>query len=89
MIAEGCLVDNATLLTHHNDRGAIEAVLRSTWAHNESLEVARVYRRDEVLVVVWAVSETPSCWEAVNAVVARRLRRQSLSSAFNSEAGGE
>ena len=55
------------------DAFRIEGVLRSTWAHNASLDVTRVYRSGGVLVVVWAVSETPACWEEVNAAVAERL----------------
>ena len=56
------------------DADRIEGVLRSTWAHNASIDLARVHRGGEVLVVVWAGGGgAPSCWEAVNAGVARRL----------------
>ena len=50
-----------------------ESTMRGIWAMNASLDRARVHRGEKILVVVWNHPETPSCWEAVNAVVARRL----------------
>jgi hypothetical protein len=55
------------------DADRIEGVLRKIWAHNESLERARVHREGKVLVVVWNNGVSPSCWEAVNARVVERL----------------
>ena len=56
-----------------SDADRIEGVLRRVWSHNEGLDLARIHRRGEVLVVVWAPGSSPSYWHAVNADVARRL----------------
>jgi hypothetical protein len=50
-----------------------EGLLREIWAHNASLDRARVHRRGKVLVVVWNNGVPASIWEAVNAVVVERL----------------
>jgi hypothetical protein len=55
------------------DADRIEGVLRGIWAHNESLGRARVHREGKVLVVAWHDGVSPSCWEAVNAMVVERL----------------
>ncbi|MBK8725243.1 MAG: hypothetical protein IPL96_04070 [Holophagaceae bacterium] len=55
------------------DADRIEGVLRGTWALNASLGRARVHREGKVLVVVWNNGVSPSCWEAVNAGVVKRL----------------
>ena len=55
------------------DADRLEGVLRGTWAHNESLGRALVHREGKVLVVVWHNGVSPSCWEAVNAGVEKRL----------------
>lgn len=51
----------------------LEVVLRDIWAHNEGLGRARVHRGGKVLVVAWHNGVSASCWEAVNAAVAKRL----------------
>ena len=51
----------------------LEGALRGIWAYNESLGRARVHREGKVLVVVWHGGVSPSCWEAVNAEVVKRL----------------
>ena len=51
----------------------LEDVLRKTWAHNESIDRARVHRGGSVLVVVWTDGVSPEVWEAVNAAVVDRL----------------
>jgi hypothetical protein len=47
--------------------------LRAMNAYNERLGLARVHRVGNVLVVAWQRGVSPSCWEAVNAEVVRRL----------------
>ena len=56
------------------DADRIEGIARDIWAHNARLGLARVHRGGEVVVVVWAAArESPSYWDAANAVVARRV----------------
>jgi hypothetical protein len=55
------------------DADRIEGVLRGIWAHNEGLGRARVHRKGRVLIVTWHNGVSPSCWEAVNAEVVKRL----------------
>ena len=52
---------------------AREELVREIWAHNASLNRARVHRSGEFVVVVWHDGVSPSCWEAVNEIVADRL----------------
>ncbi len=53
------------------DADRLESELRATWAHNASLDRARVFRGGELLLVVWHDGVSPECWEAV--------KRESLS----------
>lgn len=55
------------------DADRIEQALRSIWADNVSLERARVYREDRLLVVVWTDGVATEVWDAVNTTVAERL----------------
>jgi hypothetical protein len=55
------------------DADRLESLLRGIWAHNASLDRARVHRGGKVLVVVWNDGVSASSWEAVNAVVVERL----------------
>jgi hypothetical protein len=59
--------------TSSADADRIEGVLRRIWAHNDGLGRARVHRKGKVLVVAWHNGVSPSCWEAVNAEVVKRL----------------
>jgi hypothetical protein len=56
------------------DASRLEAELRRIWAHNVSLDRARVHRADRVLLVVWTDGVPPEVWQAVNGGVAERLR---------------
>jgi hypothetical protein len=51
----------------------LEGLLREIWTTNASLDRARIHRGGEILVVVWNHPVSPSCWKAVNTVVAERL----------------
>jgi len=55
------------------DADRLEGLIRGIWAHNASLDRARVHRAGRVLLVVWTDGVSASCWEAVNAVVGKRL----------------
>lgn len=55
------------------DANRLEEVLRKTWAHNASIDRARVHRGGWVLIVVWTDGVSPEVWEAVNAAVGDRL----------------
>lgn len=55
------------------DANRLEDVLRKTWAHNESIDRARVHRGGSLLVVVWTDGVSPEVWGAVNAAVVNRL----------------
>ena len=55
------------------DADRLEDAVREIWAHNASLGRARVHREGKVLVVVWHDGVSPSCWEAANAGVVKRL----------------
>jgi len=50
-----------------------ESLVREIWAHNASLDRARVHRVGRVVVVVWTDGVTTAIWDAVNAVVAEHL----------------
>lgn len=52
------------------DADRLEPLFREIWAHNASLQRARVHRGNKVLMVVWHDGVSADCWEAVNAVVA-------------------
>ena len=58
------------------DADRLEREVRKIWAHNASLDRARVHRRGLVLLVIWTDGVSPESWEAVNAVVAERLAAQ-------------
>ena len=55
------------------DADRLESLLRGIWAHNASLDRARVHRGGKVLLVVWNDGVSASSWEAVNAVVVEHL----------------
>jgi hypothetical protein len=55
------------------DADRIEQALRQAWAHNVSIERARVHRGGRALVVVWTDGVAADTWEAVNAIVVERL----------------
>jgi hypothetical protein len=55
------------------DADRLEGVVRAVNAFNVRLGLARVYRKGNVLVVAWHCGVSPSCWEAVNAEVVKRL----------------
>jgi len=65
------------------DADRIEQALRSIWAHNVSLERARVYREDRLLVVVWTDGVAAEVWDAVNTTVAERLLAPALTGLQN------
>ena len=50
-----------------------EQLIRNIWVKNVSLDRARIHRGGNTIIVVWCARLTPSCWEAVNAVIAERL----------------
>lgn len=58
------------------DADRLEGILRETWAHNVSLDIARVHRGGQVLVVVWHDGVSAACWQAVNAGLAKRLAKR-------------
>ena len=55
------------------DADRLESILRGTWAHNASIDIARVHRGGQVFVVVWHDGVSAACWQAVNAGLAKRL----------------
>jgi len=55
------------------DADRIEEFVRGCWAHNASLERARVHRDGRVVVVVWHDGVSATCWEAANARIVARL----------------
>lgn len=55
------------------DANQREDAVRKIMAHNVGLGIARVYRADLVLLVVWHDGVSPECWSSVNARVAERL----------------
>ncbi|MEO1527872.1 MAG: hypothetical protein AAFX06_20770 [Planctomycetota bacterium] len=53
-----------------------EALIREIWAHNESLDRTRVYRRGRVLFVVWLWTKEDApleCWESTKRRFQQRL----------------
>ncbi|MHC5028624.1 MAG: hypothetical protein ACYTGR_17895 [Planctomycetota bacterium] len=50
-----------------------EEAVREIWAHNVSLDRARIHRAGKVVVVIWHDGVSPECWAAVNTSVAARL----------------
>ncbi|MDX1678374.1 hypothetical protein [Arsukibacterium sp.] len=56
-----------------SDADRIEQALRLSWAEDISLERARVYRDDRLLLVIWTDGITAEVWQAVNSKVAERL----------------
>ncbi|MEL6109362.1 MAG: hypothetical protein AAFU85_25425 [Planctomycetota bacterium] len=52
-----------------------EKAIREIWAHNESLDRTHVYRKGNVLLVVWLWTdeELPECWEATKRIVQKRF----------------
>ena len=55
------------------DADRLEASIRGIWAHNASIDRAKVHRGGLVLVVVWTDGVSPEVWAAVNATVSTRL----------------
>ena len=55
------------------DADRLESLLREIWAHNASLDRARVHRGSKVVLVVWNDGVSASCWEATNAAVVDHL----------------
>ena len=50
-----------------------ENAIREIWAYNARRDLARVHRKNLVIVVVWHATVSPECWEPVNASVVDRL----------------
>ena len=50
-----------------------ENAVRKIWAYNARRDLARVHRKDLILVIVWHTRVSPECWEAVNARLVDRL----------------
>jgi len=57
------------------DADRLEGILRATWAHNVGIGIARVHRGGQIFVVVWHDGVSASCWQEVNAGLAKRLRK--------------
>ncbi len=50
-----------------------EKSLQEVWAYNTRSDRVRVHRKGLVIVVVWHTGVTAECWEAANAVIAKRV----------------
>lgn len=50
-----------------------ENAIREIWTHNARRDLARIHRKNRILVVLWHTGVSPECWEAVNASVVDRL----------------